>query len=89
LLQITGEPGKAVQYDISNPLTANRMTQHQLPAALSGPLRVVLYENGAGRATFQCDRTLSLFGQFGDDRVTAVAGELDASLERVLVEAAS
>jgi hypothetical protein len=28
LLQITGQPGKAVQYDIGNPLTASRMTQH-------------------------------------------------------------
>jgi hypothetical protein len=37
------------------------MTQHQLPAALSAPLRVVQYENRAGRATFECDRSLSLF----------------------------
>jgi hypothetical protein len=51
MLQITGQPGKAVQYDIGNPLTATRMTQHQLPASLYVPLRVVLYENEAGRAT--------------------------------------
>ena len=69
LLQITGEPRKAVQYDIGNPLTA-RTTQHQLPAALCAPLRVVLYENRAGRATFECDRTWSLFGQFGEERAT-------------------
>lgn len=43
LLQITGQPRKAVQYDIGNPLTATRMTQHQLPASLYAPLRVVLY----------------------------------------------
>jgi hypothetical protein len=49
----------------------------------------VLYENEAGRAIFQYDRPPSLFGQFGDERVTAVARELDASLERVLVKAAS
>ena len=89
LLQITGQPRKAVQYDIGNPLTAARMTQHQLPASLYAPLRVVLYENEAGRAIFQYDRPPSLFGQFGDERVTAVARELDASLERVLVKAAS
>jgi uncharacterized protein (DUF302 family) len=89
LLQITGQPRKAVQYDIGNPLTATRMTQHQLPASLYAPLRVVLYENEAGRATFEYDRPSSLFGQFGDQRVTAVARELDASLERVLVKAAS
>ena len=89
LLQITGQPRKAAQYAIGNPLTATRMTQHQLPASLYAPLRVVLYENEAGRAIFQYDRPPSLFGQFGDERVTAVARELDASLERVLVKAAS
>jgi hypothetical protein len=89
LLQITGQPRKAVQYDIGNPLTATRMTQHQLPAALYAPLRVVLYENEAGGATFEYDRPSSLLGQFGDERVTAVARELDASLERMLVKAAS
>jgi uncharacterized protein (DUF302 family) len=88
LLQITGQPRKAVQYAIGNPLTASRMTQHQLPASLYAPLRVVLYENEAGRATFEYDRPSSLFGQFGDERVTAVAHELDASLERVLLKAA-
>ena len=89
LLQITGWPRKAVQYDIGNPLTATRMTQHQLPASLYAPLRVVLYESEAGRAIFEYDRPSSLFGQFDDERVTAVARELDASLERVLVKAAS
>ena len=50
---------------------------------------VVLYENDAGRAVFEYDRPSLLFGQFGDERVTAVARELDASLERVLVKAVS
>jgi uncharacterized protein (DUF302 family) len=89
LLQITGQPRKAAQYAIGNPLTATRMTQHQLPASLYAPLRVLLYENEAGQAVFEYDRPTSLLGQFGDQRVTAVARELDASLERVLVKAAS
>ena len=62
LLQIVGQPRKAVQYDIGNPLTASRMSQHQLPASLYAPLRVVLYENEAGCATFEYDRPSSLFG---------------------------
>jgi uncharacterized protein (DUF302 family) len=89
LLQITGPPRKAAQYAIGNPLTATRMTQHQLAASLYAPLRVVLYETEAGHAVFEYDRPSSLLGQFGDERVTAVARELDASLERVLVKAAS
>ena len=87
LLRVAGLARKAVQYDIGNPLTATRMTQHQLPASLYAPLRVLLYENEIGRAVFEYDRPSSLFGQFGDERVTAVARELDASLERALVKA--
>ena len=89
LLQITGQPRKAVQYGIGNPLTSTKMTQHQLSASLYAPLRVLLYENEAGRATFEYDRRSSLFGQLGDDRVTAVARALDASLEGVLIKAAA
>jgi uncharacterized protein (DUF302 family) len=89
LLQIAGQSRKAVQYAIGNPLTASRMTQHRLPASLYAPLRIVLYENEASHAVFEYDLPSSLFGQFDDDRVTAVARELDASLERVLVKAAS
>jgi hypothetical protein len=50
---------------------------------------VLLYEDEAGHAIFEYDRPSSLFGQFGDDRVLAVARELDAGLERILIEAAS
>ena len=89
LLRIAGLVRKAVQYEIGNPLTASRMTQHQLPASLYAPLRVLLYQNEAGRAVFEYDRPSSLFGQFGDDRITAVARELDAGLERALVKAIS
>jgi uncharacterized protein (DUF302 family) len=89
LLRIAQQPRKAVQYDIGNPLTASRMTHHQLAAALYAPLRVLLYENAAGIAVFEYDRPSSSFGQFGDTRVAAVARELDAELEGVLVKAAS
>ena len=60
LLRVAGLARKAVQYDIGNPLTATRMTQHQLPASLYAPLRVLLYENEAGRAVFEYDRPSSI-----------------------------
>jgi uncharacterized protein (DUF302 family) len=88
LLQITGRPRKALQYEIGNPLTATRMTRHQIPAALYAPLRVVLYENTVGGATFEYDKPSTLFGQFGDEQITAVGRELDAELERALRRAA-
>jgi uncharacterized protein (DUF302 family) len=87
LLQITGRLRKAIQYDIGNPLTASRMTRHQLAAALYAPFRVILYENDDGRATFEYDQPSSLFGQFGDERVTVVARGLDDAIARVLREA--
>ena len=88
LLRTAGLARKALQYEIGNPLTATRMTQHRLSTALYAPLRILLYENDAGRAVFEYDRPSSLFGQFGDDRVTAVGRELDARLESVLANVA-
>jgi uncharacterized protein (DUF302 family)/phenylpyruvate tautomerase PptA (4-oxalocrotonate tautomerase family) len=88
LLQVTDRPQKTLQYEIGNPLTATRMTRREIPAALYAPLRVVLYENAAGRATFEYDKPSTLFGQFGDEQVTAVGRELDAELERALRRAA-
>src|SRR6201987_925579 len=88
LLRTAGLARKATQYEIGNPLTATEMTRHQLPAALYAPPRGLLYENEAGHAVFEYDRPSSLFGQFGDERVTAVGRELDAKLESVLVKAA-
>ena|SRR5919112_1871499 len=86
-LEIAGGRRNAVQYVIGNVLTAMQMIRHQLPAALYAPLRVVLYENEKGTATFEYDRPSTLFGQFGDERVTAVARDLDAKIERALVKA--
>jgi hypothetical protein len=43
-----GQTSKAMQYEIGNPLTAERMTRHALGAALYAPLRVVLYEDDSG-----------------------------------------
>ena len=88
LLHVVGRPANARQYEIGNPLTATRMTRHQLPAAIYAPLRVVLYENSSGGATFEYDKPSTLFGQYGDAEVTAVGRELDTELEEALKHAA-
>lgn len=88
LLQVQGGRRHALQYDIGNPLTASRMTVHQLPAALYAPLRVVLYENADGGATFEYDKPSTLFGQFGDPNIDKVARELDTELSSALRRAA-
>ena len=87
LLQIWGRRRNAVQYEIGNPLTASKMTRHQLPAALYAPLRVVLFEDEQGRGIFEYDRPSSFFSQYGDEGVTEVGRYLDAALEAVLRKA--
>lgn len=88
LLKIAGKARNALQYDIGNPATASLMTRHRLAAALYAPIRVVLYENDAGRGVFEYDQPSTTFGQFGDEQVTAVARGLDAALARALLGAA-
>ena len=88
LLQVTGQPRKALQYEIGNPHTASKMTRHHLAAGLYAPLRVFLYEDEKGGSVFEYDKPSSLFGQFDDEQVSAVARGLDVALERALRRAA-
>jgi uncharacterized protein (DUF302 family) len=88
MLKIAGKARNALQYDIGNPITASLMTRHRLAAALYPPIRVVLYENDAGHGVFEYDQPSTTFGQFGDERVTALAHGLDAALTRALTRAA-
>ncbi|HUZ31656.1 MAG TPA: DUF302 domain-containing protein [Xanthobacteraceae bacterium] len=88
LLHAAGQSRKAVQYEIGNPHTASKMTRHRLPAGLYAPLRVILYEDETGGSVFEYDRPSSLFGQYGDERVTEVGRYLDGALEKILRKAA-
>lgn len=89
LLAIAGQARRSIQYDIGNPLTASKMTRHQLSAGLYAPIRVLLREDGEGRVAFEFDRPASVFGQFGDDEVNAVAQKLDRDLQALLEAAAT
>lgn len=88
LLAIVGEKCNAVQYEIGNPITASTMTRHNLGAALYAPLRVALFETESGEVVFEYDKPSTLFGQFGDERITEVGRYLDQELEAALVKAA-
>jgi Domain of unknown function DUF302 len=88
LLGLYGQARDAVQYEIGNPLTASTMTRHAPSAALYAPLRVVIYERDDGGSRIEYDLPSSLFGQFGDERVTEVARRLDVALGRALSAAA-
>lgn len=87
LLRIAGQKRKAIQYVVGNPLFALQMTQHDIRASLYAPLRVLLYENEEGKACVEYDKPSSLFGQFENAEITAVATMLDRKLEQSLAEA--
>ena len=88
-LQILSEKRNAAQYVIGNVLVSTQMTQHEIAAGLYAPLRIMLYENTNGRTTLEYDRPSSLFGQYDDERVTAVSKELDQQIYHVLLDAAT
>jgi uncharacterized protein (DUF302 family) len=87
LLRLTGQKRKAIQYVVGNPLFALQMTQHDIRASLYAPLRVLLYENEAGKTCVEYDRPSSLFGQFSNTEIAAVAAMLDRKLEALVATA--
>jgi uncharacterized protein (DUF302 family) len=87
LLRLAGQRKKALQYLVGNPLFALQMTQHDIRAALYAPLRVLIYENEKGKTCVEYDKPSSLFGQFGNTKVTEVATMLDRKLERLIARA--
>jgi uncharacterized protein (DUF302 family) len=87
LLRLTGQTKKAVQYLLGNPLFAVRMTQHDIRAGLYAPLRVLVYQDEGGRTCIEYDKPSTLFGQFGNAKVTEFAAMLDRKLEQLVAEA--
>jgi uncharacterized protein (DUF302 family) len=83
LLRLVGQKRKAIQYVVGNPLLALQMTQHDIRASLYAPLRILLYENEKGQTCLEYDKPSSLFGQFGDGRITPTATLLDRKLEEL------
>ena len=89
LLNIVGSPRKAKQYVLGNPLTAAEMTRYDIRAGLYAPLRVLIYETDNQSTQIEFDRPSSLFGQFNNPNVTAVAQSLDKKLVNLIQEAES
>jgi uncharacterized protein (DUF302 family) len=88
LLNTKNAPRKAKQYVVGNPLIAARMTEHDIRAALYAPLRVLVYEDADSKLHVEYDLPSTLFGQFHNPQVDAVAKELDVKLAS-LVETSS
>jgi uncharacterized protein (DUF302 family) len=89
LLNIKNAPRKAKQYVVGNPLIAARMTEHDIRASLYAPLRVLVYEDADSQLHVEYDLPSTLFGQFHNSKVDAVAKELDAKLASLVQVSAS
>jgi len=87
LLRLAGQKKRAIQYVVGNPLIAMQMTQHDIRAGLYAPLRVLIYENPDAKTCVEYDKPSSLFGQFGNPKVTEVAAMLDRKLEQLVAKA--
>jgi uncharacterized protein (DUF302 family) len=87
LLRLAGQKKKAIHYLVGNPLFAMQMTQHDIRASLYAPLRVLLYENEHGKTCVEYDKPSSLFGQFGNAKVTDIATMLDRKMEQLVAKA--
>jgi uncharacterized protein (DUF302 family) len=84
LLGIYGTPKKAKQFVLGNPLIAATMTRHDIRAGLYAPLRLLVYEADDRSTRIEYDQPSSLFGQFENPEVTAVARSLDAKLASLI-----
>jgi uncharacterized protein (DUF302 family) len=87
ILRLAGQKRKAIQYVIGNPLFALQMTQHDIRAGLYAPLRVLIYDDETGKTRLEYDKPTSLFGQFGDERISPTAAMLDRKLETLVAAA--
>jgi uncharacterized protein (DUF302 family) len=80
LLALKGERRPLIAYYIGNVLSATEMTKINPAAGLYAPLRVVVYANAGGGTTMEYDRPSSMFGQFKDAEIDAMAQSLDQRL---------
>jgi uncharacterized protein (DUF302 family) len=80
LLALKGERRPLTAYYIGNVLSAVEMTHVNPAAGLYAPLRVVVYANGQGGTTMEYDRPTSMFGQFKNAEIDAMAKSLDQRL---------
>jgi uncharacterized protein (DUF302 family) len=89
LLALKGERRPVTAYLIGNVLSAVEMTSVNPAAALYAPLRVVIYANDKGGTTMEYDRPTSMFGQFKEPAIDAMAQSLDQRLLTFLTKVGS
>jgi len=69
LLRLAGQKRKAIQYVVGTRFRPpDDAARH--PGEPVCPLRVLIYESEDGKTCVEYDKPSSLFGQFGDSRIT-------------------
>jgi uncharacterized protein (DUF302 family) len=80
-LSVLGQPRKARQYLIGNPLVAITMLHREIRVGLNVPVRVWVYRDEAsGAIRFEYDQPSTLMSGLENRDVTAAAEKLDAKL---------
>ena len=87
LLRLSGEPTRAAQYAIGNPLLAMQMIEHAPEVAFYAPLRLVVYENRAGQAVVAYERFTSQLAQYANPEIAPVAQLVEQKLEALVAQA--
>jgi uncharacterized protein (DUF302 family) len=87
LLRLSGKPTRATQYAIGNPLLAIQMIEHAKDTALYAPLRLVVYENRAGKAVVAYERFTSQLAKSPHPEIAPVAQLVDQKLEELVAKA--
>src|SRR2546423_11585288 len=87
LLRLSGKPTRATQYAIGNPLLAIQMIEHAPEAALYAPLRLVVYENRAGKAVVAYEGFTSQLAQYPNPEIAPIAQLVEQKLEELEAEA--
>lgn len=85
-LALKGERRPVTAYLVGNVLSAVEMTKINPAAGLYAPLRVVAYANHEGGTTMEYDRPTSMFGQFKEPEIDAMAQSLDQRLLTLLLK---
>ena len=87
LLRLSGNPTRATQYAIGNPLLAIQMIEHAPETALYAPLRLVVYENRAGNAVVAYERFTSQLAQYSHPEIAPVAQLVEQKLQELVAQA--
>ena len=81
LLALLGNPRKAIQYAVGNPLLAIQIIAHVPEVALYAPFRLTVYESAQEKTFVAYDRFSSLLAQYQHPEIERIARLVEQKLE--------